>query len=441
MSLVSSVTTVTIIPRSAPSWWLDDTFHPVGTWQSYAGGSGAANTVQRGNRISDASPTTTAGIFAYSGMATEQETKSCFFMGGGHNDYAGNEVLKLSLNTSVPGWSLFAAKTQASINGDPCADSGNNNRGQTLADINLGNNRPCSFHSSHNLLCHNGKMWIPQMWGVRPGGGDTLQSSARFSVDTTTGTWTAYGRLIPTYPWSAPGQSIPTVVLASRNEIWGGYDHTTQGDIITYRMSTVDGSVLGTYTRGGTVTVNGNVYSLPAGQSRYCAAGAACEIYPSGARPSLIWSVLYSNGQRPTGYYVIDPTAPNVMYKVTLDNQSGIAYNAAGTFSECSRAGYHHLWGTNKIYALSAMWDGNRLDRFLKITIPTGDTASAISSQQWTTTLVSPGGTTPPANATDQIYGRFTLIQDMGDGRPAIVAVPNGLNSSIYVLKMPAGGL
>jgi hypothetical protein len=53
-------------------------------------------------------------IYSYSSAALHPDTLDLYVMGGGHADYAGNEVYKLGLNSEAPVWTRLSTPTQPS---------------------------------------------------------------------------------------------------------------------------------------------------------------------------------------------------------------------------------------------------------------------------------------------------------------------------------------
>jgi hypothetical protein len=74
-----------------------------------------------------------------------------------------------------------------------------------------------------------------------------------------------------------------------------------------------------------------------------------------------------------------------------------------------------------------------------KLVIPT--TGSAYNpSGQWVWSTISPGGATPTAAGGQGTYSKWNIVEDMGNGRAAIVFC-GGISLPTFVYKVPVAGI
>jgi hypothetical protein len=299
------------------------------------------------------------------------------------------------------------------------------------------------------------------MWGIGASGSTGSVTTQRFRMATnqapgTTFVWEKLGVAVGTESDGFYfGEDGPVCLVESRNQIWRGGNDTTQdrSAVNLYRIDTNTGSVIDRFTRGGAIAVSGSKGTLPLGSARFNMYGLACEIHPQGDRPAMVLAYLNADS-RPMGWYLFDvdsayPTgSPSVYYgPLRVLNSTGVNIVTKHMPYSCMR----HLHGTQKIYLSYGDWKGSEgayvTRQFMRLTIPAGTTAAAVASGTWTIDEVSPAGTLqPPTSYVPQIAGKFNLVQDMGDGRPAIVNLvlqgkSSGLRPHVWFLKMPTAGL
>lgn len=451
----SNPTDITINPASGvPDWWSNDGFHPVGQWRAYAGGTNYSAVelngvkVHNGSRISDI--ISDAAVTTYSGAAIDNDKRAVYLHGGGHAAAGGesNAVLKLDLSANQPGYSIIGSPTPGARNYSQFS----NGHGYYDGDPT----RPVASHTSAQMCVANGYLWKPLMWGMhntsqptcwQPGQTATTASTVRWRMNTNTGVWESLGKVIQTYPWEGNcgssrgvGEGTTSTLLESRNEIFMNYrPSNTTTDPWTVVLDAVTGAVKNTYLRATWKLMDW--------------AGVGCEIYPAGARPSvlLLYGMVEFTGG---GFFLVDPAVPGSHYgPLTLDNQSGYSLNFSGTDygmqTLAGRSSLCHLHGTNKIFMSACSFSGTTPRTYLQITIPSETTVAALASATWTVNAVTPGGATQPPASTQgtHIYNRYGLIRNMGDGRPCIFFIDGdntdgapALSSPVWVLKLNAQG-
>ena len=123
---------------------------------------------------------------AWSGGAYDRSTDTLRIFGGGHQDYAGNEIVQTMLATPAPQWSLAIAPSV-----DIGSDSGE--KGNTYPD-----GRPRSSHTYNQLVAVGADLYLMQgsMWRS----GDAGNRLFRFSA----GEWTDLG-INPHANWAQYG--------------------------------------------------------------------------------------------------------------------------------------------------------------------------------------------------------------------------------------------
>ena len=113
------------------------------------------------------------GIVAYSGMAVDGRGHRLFLFGGGHNDYFGNEVWRLDLNTFV--WSRDYAPD---IGANPAAETiWPRVNAATLPGGYIDTNRPYSRHT------YNSVHWMPDRQRMIAGGGSSYSGTGEYLWD------------------------------------------------------------------------------------------------------------------------------------------------------------------------------------------------------------------------------------------------------------------
>ncbi len=133
-------------------------------------------------------------VIAWCGLAIDTRDSSIYSAaGGGHGDYAGNEVNRIRLSDNAPAWVERRAATPAS-------------QVRTSAS-HYSDGRPTSRHSYYGVVCNENRNRVILMAGSRYGDGYQIDSMDGFSL--TGGDWDAAG----TFP-DVPG-AVPLYYAAS----------------------------------------------------------------------------------------------------------------------------------------------------------------------------------------------------------------------------------
>lgn len=422
---------------ATPTWWADDTAHPVGTWRQYAGGAAFGAAEQNGLTLQAAATAAgiavTSGVTAYSGAAVDQSGRRILLMGGGHGDYAGNEVYALDLSANAPAWEVFKGRSPGNSTG---YSEGPNGSGQHSPDIGV-NGHPTTSHTSNVMQVVDGKLWLGQAWGApNP---STAGTSARFSLDLTTKEWTAHGKtlssgeaaLLSAIHYEGPG----IAVLEDRHEYFGGFLSDNQESVRLYVMSTLDGSISATYKRGGGLP-------LAAGYSKGLYNGTGCGVPANGSRPAFILanSTIDSSGLV-QNFRLIDPDDPTELYNLTVSNTSGLTFTSDSN-SITSAGSMVYVPAADAIFFVLPGANANITARWMRIDIPAETTIAGLAAATWNVSLMQPSNyASVGANSDVRIYGRFNVVRDMGDGRPAVFLMPtDAYNGPIWVCKLTSAG-
>ena len=394
----------------APTWWtgLADK-----TWAVICNGSGSG--FDGGARLRDAlaSPTLPGGgntisITAYSTAAVDQSRAEVTIIGGGHSDYAGNEAIGLALRTSQPGWSRWCEPSPGAYATNSLVKGG---IGQYDADRGK-NGWPASSHTYHRLVYANDRYWLPGLAGTFP---STAATSRIFWCDRLTRRWCAGGYWIDDADLSKYGatwmEEGGAVYVALDDAIYvEATGHIGYGTEV--RVAKIDartGAVLKRWTTSqmdGFCT--GSVYSIPG--TRY-----------------VVGRSHYGPGQLVVWNMATDPPAR------TNITPGGPAAGAG--WADDRYGGAWHIATGGLVLGLGGG------ETFVKL-VP--NTPSAYTGA-WTATLVSPTNVGSPSRvippSDSNVYGRYTIVDDMGDGRSALVYQPSNTSSPTYVMALPAAGL
>jgi hypothetical protein len=127
----------TVASSSVPTWTQDS----VNNWVEIPGTTLLPTMVAPANATEGNNP---SRFFAYSGGAIHPTTLQYFAIGGGHDDYAGNDVYSISLAVQNPSWTRRSTATPA-VGGSFYADGTTTSTGNGYAYYHDG--RPSSRHT------------------------------------------------------------------------------------------------------------------------------------------------------------------------------------------------------------------------------------------------------------------------------------------------------
>lgn len=400
------------IGADAPSWFKA---MPDKTWIQVAAGAGATSlqTWQRGNRLTDVKPSPLpAGFDGHEGVcnnwtggAVDQSRKSLILpSNGGHQGYSGNEIYELVLQSENPAWQRVWG---------PGTTTGGTGGINTVGNNSDGNPR-ASHTFKRPVVSNDGRVWhagLDSMYD--PTGSWTSATYAWRRGDTN---WTYLGRGVTGLTPQAPGDE-------SSSSNWKLLGGSAAYDPIDNRIYSTAQYTLNAY--GGPDGAFGvdcfyNTFIGPWNWNVSTSWSCVCPGLGTNGKSLL---VLYSND----GLETVDLGA-------TVANGSRIGRTRSGSDGGCnedSAVGVFHA----KSRAIFS-WHGNGAN-IMKLSIP-----SSLSSA-WTWSTVTPSGsntvtpTTPFAQGT---FGKFGLIDDMGNGQSAFVLI-NKTTEAAFVYKIPLAGL
>lgn len=135
-------------------------------------------------------------VVAWCGLAIDTRDSTVYSAaGGGHGDYAGNEVNRIRLADAAPHWIEQRAATPAS---------------QVIASsAHYADGRPTSRHSYYGTVCNEVRGRVMLMAGSRYGDGYQIDAMDGFNIDT--GDWDAAGAW-PNVPAAVPMYYAASIV-------------------------------------------------------------------------------------------------------------------------------------------------------------------------------------------------------------------------------------
>jgi hypothetical protein len=185
-------------------------------------------------------------IIPWSGAAADDEHQRLIVWGGGHSDYAGNEVSVLNL-TGTPAWERFTSPTTPI----PFTQDGKHWEGLKPYFILLhqgGQYKPGASPSSRHT--YNGLQYVPYQNKLYSFGGSVANggymSQEVWTLDMGTRTWTMLGppfQQSPLYPTSAYNPKNGHIVMHDKDWKLLDYDpHTNKWKVLTSSVHVADGT-------------------------------------------------------------------------------------------------------------------------------------------------------------------------------------------------------
>jgi hypothetical protein len=366
---------------AAPSW-----FTAMGdkTWSTVAGNSG--------QRITDVSPEAaglpippgSTGLSIVTGPycgGAVNGTELILAANGGHVDYSGNEVYSLELKTSTPAWQRLTNPSNPVQTGT----------GATYSDGQLR-----STHTWGRPAAGNGKFLMAMIEATYDSG---YPINNGFIFNRATKTWTNLGTAVPGF--SPDGQQQGGV---------SAYDSVSKKfyNVVGYDYGTTDGL-------GWTIDSNTN----------------AKTILPLTAKNRYFrWNGIAHDLR----LWLIGAPAQNVMYIVDISNPNAdyVQINFTGSMPTDGAGCVYHQPSRAFLF-----WHGDGAN-IVKLSIPTNPVSGT-----WAFSTVAPAGSNsvvPPSVSGSQPYGRFNIVQDMGNGQSCIVLATT-ISGGTHVYKLPAGAL
>src|SRR5271157_692961 len=185
-------------------------------------------------------------IVPWSGGAADDNNQRLIVWGGGHSDYAGNEVSALNLNGS-PSWQVITSPTIPV----PYVWDGNNWEGlhpYFVRAVDGGTYQPGASPSSRHT--YNSLQYVPYQNKLYSFGGGVANiggfSSETWTLDMATATWTMVGppfSLAPAYATTAYNPSNGHIVMHDKNWSLLDFDpHTNNWNTLTTVYHIDDGT-------------------------------------------------------------------------------------------------------------------------------------------------------------------------------------------------------
>lgn len=385
----------TVKIATAPDWFLALADYE---WTTVAGGAGQT--------ISDVGPANQGVMSAWTGGAVDQVRKELILAAnGGHLDYSGNEVYALDLSVETPAWAKLT---------DPSVADGNDvkNGPGTYADGN-----PRSVHGWHKAAYANGKFFYAGLTGMYSNGRWT---TACFSFDRATLTWTALGLAFPTLPGGSSNwifEGGPGVYDSVSDEVFSFVNQTVTNPRHTFFSVNA--------TTGAITQYPNHPTAIPSGQTLGGGFAVCC--------PDLrvIFVQETTNGR----LLKLDlNNVDNAMVEITQSDPFG--GTLAGSNARGLGAFYHQA--DRAIYCYQARGSGlggaTYGRNIRKLSIP-----ADLDSGTYTWSEITGTGAAAPGSVASNFqgyYGKANYIEDMGDGRGALVAIGN-ITEPAYVMAIP----
>jgi hypothetical protein len=441
----------TLTEVSAPSWWLDDASFPEKTWTQVARGTGFGGAAyENGTSLDDVKYLPSPGgdqagiLSGWTGGCVDQRRGELLLpKNGGHSSYAGNEVYAVSIREEVPRVYRLTDPTPAgqltsgdhsqddrcdNADGlprathnysvsqfDPVTDhivipyqSGTYNAGSggtstAMWTLNRGAvegymNANGGVPVPHSEMAANAGVAGSGYWEYR---GLALNPGETFTI--------TYAEAIPAWSDPATGEVVwsfgwPSLYTTSAqgwkcNPSVAGEWTTANGGLTKYTIGDYVGGP-GNQTTGGSANFTAHTLSTPIGVTL---------------------------GKQHSDFVVVtDLSDPTTQYRNAL-NPSGVTLPGGDGFFRYGGA-WHAPSNAALISHVSALGAN-----FYKVKID--DPASPLTST-WTISQINAVSGSPLDNGY-QTHSRFNIIDDMGDGRAAIVHI--GRFSEVNVFKLPAG--
>lgn len=385
----SSSTTTPCAAGNAPSWF---TAMPDRTWKTIAGAAGQTLHAVRPDPLPPGNDGHAAVCNNWTGGCVDQE-RGQFILptNGGHQGYSGNEIYALSLRDETPAWKrIWGPSSLEAIRNETM---GFNSRAQ------YGDGAPSASHTFNRPVTDSsGNIWLAGIDSMYDMAGNW--STATYSFSRATQSWTYHGIGAP-----AASSSEGSYKFLGGSACYDPVEHKVWSIAqygFAYTVHTVD-----------------------------CATGALQAYSLPGSNLGKSWSVIIPERRL---LVVAHRVAYGDVRLKTLDLNNPTAgftsRTVTGSPGDVKDRGVYHA-PSNAIFA----WHDNGAS-ILKLTVP-----SSVSGT-WAWSSVSPASAntvTPSAAQSQGTYGRFNLIEDMGNGQSSLVLV-NRTTEPVYVYKLPLAG-
>lgn len=407
-------------PGQAPSWFLNMT---EGTWTEVAGSAG--------QRIQDCLPSPVpnngAGqvqgspdsiATAWTGGAVDQARGEYILAGnGGHADYPGNEAYAISMRDPTPRWRRISDPTP---NSSLIFDDAPTASGALNAD-----GRPRAMHSTFE--CYgDGRVWFPLQNSYASPSGGSSKGLVSYSRD-------SLGNASTPLPWTGSNLG-PWAVHSPINFASVGISDLSSVIFGVGVFDRVGHKVWGLGGNSANYTVYWSVDTTGStlGQNRVYKQNKSFGHWGG-------WAVVAHDLR----ILVAGDHLRNVITVLNLDavgtaNDWQQVSNVTGTGFYQSGAGGVYIPASRSIACGDPRTTGASIK---KLQIPTklsGGNVVYDPAGQWVWSSLNPGGAVP--TAAGRAYSKWNIVEDMGNGQSAIVALTK-IDGPVYVYKVPLAGV
>lgn len=312
-------------------------------------------------------------VASWSGGAWDESRQRLTLFGGGHTDYAGNELVSIDVNAESPAWSLLSPPTGA------IGNTGTLNDGSESSGVYF-DGRPRSQHTYNQMVVVGDDFW------VMPGGAQYISGGATKYInhfDMIAGDWGS-AQLADADVYSVPFYGGGGDYDATRGVIWtGGYNNFNK-----YAMASKVWTRIGPLPHGW----SGGYYNV-----KYCAQHDLVVLFAGSVGLALYdpalnsWSDMVTSGTAPTGDLGV----------------AGIQWDQT--------AGRYLVWETG--------------EDFYTLTPPVASPKT--NAWTWGALAADAGNAVVPAASANGTYGRFFLSE-----RLRIAGCINATNQQVHVFAL-----
>lgn len=418
-------------PGTAPAWFVGMKDR---TWAAIAGGPGYGSSYQNGNRVSDVAQSLgvaqtyngdegpPAIVDDWTGGCANQTTKEVFLPAqGGHSGYFNTQIWALNLSADAPAW-------QCIWNVDP-ANIQSNELGYNPPSFGNSDGSPRTVHGWFHVFCDTaGRLWITAV-NANPSGswGTNCYSIDRNNLSAG---WMYHGRLYPSIPGGAPGSTFSWQAGAgafdpnsgTSGQIWKRADFYVGQGVV--RLDCASAVAAGPQSASGPQTPGCAFYD-----DRDIVGAAPA---PSVITPDRHWIQLVGAGL--PIIEVMDLSNPGSLFATI--SPSGIA-----PVPEGAGAVWHAASNALLVFSVAGAGSGTSPTLY-KLALSGSSPLTA--AYAWEPVANDSSNTVTPASDRGSqfngLYSKFQIINDMGNGQSALVAMC-GYAGPTYVYKLPAAGV
>lgn len=443
---------ITIASNAVPSWFASQTEK---TWAAVAGNVDQTLLYASQNPAQNGGQSYPGPGFditkAYNGACVDQvRGEYVMAANGGHANYTGNEVYACKIRSETPYWYRLLDRTPWAQTSPPFVSGGSANSTANLP--NAQGNIPAGYaamyqdgrmraqHGWHSNIFANGRVWYPTQQSTTGVGYSTPHA---WSFDRTfsglpqspSRSPLAWANNAGPWEWLGTSDTGNRGTSATSAVNWGTQSPAAFDPVSGLIWYVRENAETGNWASLNTVTEAITTYGSGFGDN--LASTWATVVYdPSG---SDLWRYLVVNTRNnPTRLYILNlkqatPTWSFVTVSSSAPNVTGLG------------AVYHPASRSILCYDAS---DGNRGGTITKVRVPTS--GNAYAGGTWTVSTITPaGGSADPstgvptgggAAAGQYTWSKFNIINDMGDGRAALVVCMD-ITTPTYVYKLPTGEL